>query len=302
MNQFELKYGCNPNQKPASIYMKDGSALPIEILNGRPGYINLLDALNSWQLVKELKAATGLPAAASFKHVSPAGAAVGLKLSDVDKLKLILRRHNEMLTDLGLPAKPIFFDELGKARATGVDGDALHNAAALIAYLNAFSLGELPGMYPFPWCTFHNPNLQISYTQFLLREDGSYAATPNGIAIEMLHGLSGERLAAEVTACGSDIRYRAIAVRNGAVIDVICTNPTGDTVACELEFFGLADGGYLVESWHCNAKQNNCITGGGDGTLQKSAEAERTASGGVLYHRGVLEKDCFVHYRISPRK
>ncbi|MBQ2896656.1 MAG: phosphoribosylaminoimidazolecarboxamide formyltransferase [Oscillospiraceae bacterium] len=85
MNEFELKYGCNPNQKPARIYMKDGSDLPIRVLNGKPGFINLLDAFNSWQLVKELKEATGLPSAASFKHVSPAGAAVGLPLSDVDK-------------------------------------------------------------------------------------------------------------------------------------------------------------------------------------------------------------------------
>ncbi|MBE6976699.1 MAG: phosphoribosylaminoimidazolecarboxamide formyltransferase [Ruminococcaceae bacterium] len=82
MKNFELKYGCNPNQKPASIYMKNGSDLPITILNGRPGYINFMDALNSWQLVKELKEATGLAAAASFKHVSPAGAALGLKLSE----------------------------------------------------------------------------------------------------------------------------------------------------------------------------------------------------------------------------
>ena len=85
MKEFELKYGCNPNQKPAKIYMKDGSDLPIQVLNGRPGFINFLDAFNSWQLVKELKEATGLPAAASFKHVSPAGAAVGLPLSDIDR-------------------------------------------------------------------------------------------------------------------------------------------------------------------------------------------------------------------------
>ena len=85
MKDFALKYGCNPNQKPASVYMKDGSELPITVLNGRPGYINLLDALNSWQLVKELKEATGLPAAASFKHVSPAGAAVGLPLTEIDR-------------------------------------------------------------------------------------------------------------------------------------------------------------------------------------------------------------------------
>ena len=85
MKQLELKYGCNPNQKPASISVNDGRDLPIQVLNGKPGYINFMDALNAWQLVKELKEATGLPAAASFKHVSPAGAAVGLPLSETDK-------------------------------------------------------------------------------------------------------------------------------------------------------------------------------------------------------------------------
>ncbi|MCI7791289.1 MAG: phosphoribosylaminoimidazolecarboxamide formyltransferase [Lachnospiraceae bacterium] len=84
MKELELKYGCNPNQKPSRIYMKDGE-LPIEVLNGKPGYINFLDAFNGWQLVKELKKATGLPAATSFKHVSPAGAAVGLPLTEVER-------------------------------------------------------------------------------------------------------------------------------------------------------------------------------------------------------------------------
>lgn len=84
MNELELKYGCNPNQKPSRIYMKEGE-LPIEVLNGKPGYINFLDAFNGWQLVKELKKATGLPAATSFKHVSPAGAAVGLPLTEVER-------------------------------------------------------------------------------------------------------------------------------------------------------------------------------------------------------------------------
>jgi phosphoribosylaminoimidazolecarboxamide formyltransferase/IMP cyclohydrolase len=83
MNELQLKYGCNPNQKPSRIYMEDGSDLPIQVLNGRPGYINFLDAFNGWQLVRELKKETGLPAATSFKHVSPAGAAVGLPLTDV---------------------------------------------------------------------------------------------------------------------------------------------------------------------------------------------------------------------------
>lgn len=85
MKELELKYGCNPNQKPSRIYMADGSDLPIKVLNGKPGYINFLDALNGWQLVRELKEATGLPAATSFKHVSPAGASVGLPMSDTLK-------------------------------------------------------------------------------------------------------------------------------------------------------------------------------------------------------------------------
>ena len=85
MKEFQLKYGCNPNQKPSRIYMNDSSELPLEILNGKPGYINFLDALNSWQLVKELKEATGLMAAASFKHVSPSGAALGIELDETLK-------------------------------------------------------------------------------------------------------------------------------------------------------------------------------------------------------------------------
>lgn len=85
MNELQLKYGCNPNQKPSRVYMEDGSELPVTVLSGRPGYINFLDAFNSWQLVSELKKATGLPAAASFKHVSPAGAAVATELSDTMK-------------------------------------------------------------------------------------------------------------------------------------------------------------------------------------------------------------------------
>ncbi len=96
MKEFELKYGCNPNQKPAKIFMRDGAELPITVLNGRPGFINLLDAFNSWQLVKELKEATGLPSAASFKHVSPAGAAVGLPLSDTDKKIYFVETEKEL--------------------------------------------------------------------------------------------------------------------------------------------------------------------------------------------------------------
>ncbi|MBR5764720.1 MAG: phosphoribosylaminoimidazolecarboxamide formyltransferase [Bacteroidaceae bacterium] len=110
MKELALKYGCNPNQKPSRIYMEEGE-LPIEVLSGKPGYINFLDALNSWQLVKELKEATGLPAAASFKHVSPAGAAVGLPMSDT--LKKIY-----WVEDAPLPLTPI---ATAYARARGAD-------------------------------------------------------------------------------------------------------------------------------------------------------------------------------------
>ena len=95
MKELELKYGCNPNQKPSRIYMTEGE-LPIEVLNGRPGYINFLDAFNSWQLVRELKAATGWPSAASFKHVSPAGAALGYPLSDTDKAMYFVEADHEL--------------------------------------------------------------------------------------------------------------------------------------------------------------------------------------------------------------
>ena len=112
MKELSLKYGCNPNQKPSRVFMADGSELPIEVLNGRPGYINLLDALNSWQLVRELRQATGIPSAASFKHVSPAGAAVGAPLSDT--LKRIC-----FVDDIeGLDQSPI---ACAYARARGAD-------------------------------------------------------------------------------------------------------------------------------------------------------------------------------------
>lgn len=96
MEKLELKYGCNPNQKPACIFVNDGRALPVEVLNGRPGYINFMDALNSWQLVKELKKAAGLPAAASFKHVSPAGAAVGYELTELERAMYFVDKNAEL--------------------------------------------------------------------------------------------------------------------------------------------------------------------------------------------------------------
>ena len=110
MQELFLKYGCNPNQSPSRIYRDEGE-LPCEVLNGRPGYINFLDALNAWQLVKELKSATGIPAAASFKHVSPAGSAVGVPLNDI-------LRKIYFVDDIKLPLSPI---ASAYARARGAD-------------------------------------------------------------------------------------------------------------------------------------------------------------------------------------
>ncbi|GAA6530229.1 MAG: phosphoribosylaminoimidazolecarboxamide formyltransferase [Prevotella sp.] len=111
MKELALKYGCNPNQKPARIFMDNGGELPVQVLNGRPGYINFLDALNSWQLVKELKEATGMPSAASFKHVSPAGAAIGLPLNDTLK-------HIYFVNDINFELSPL---ACAYVRARGAD-------------------------------------------------------------------------------------------------------------------------------------------------------------------------------------
>lgn len=224
------------------------------------------------------------------------------QLGGVEKLQLILKKHRQLIQELHLPDGPVFLDELGKARTTGVDGDALHNAAGVLTYLIASSVGELDGMYLFPWCTFHNPELQISYTQYLRTEDGSYLATPNGIAIEMVHGLVGERLETGITeAEGRDIAYHAAAVRDGDAYAVLCVNPTGETVPCLVELSGLTAGEYSVEIYRCNFKDNNCVTGVGNGTLQKSAEAQYTAEEGSIRHVETLEKDNFVLLRIRRK-
>ena len=244
-------------------------------------------------------------------HIYEAGATVGMvgigrideaELSDIDKMKLILRQHNELLDELGLPEKPVFLNEIGRSRTTGIAADSLFNASGIITYLNAFSMGEMPGMYPFPWCTFHNPNLQISFTQFLLNEDGSYSATPNGLAIQMMHELSGDRLETSATGFGKDVAYAAVAVRNGAAIDVVCTNPTSESIVCDLVINGLDDGEYNVEVWPVTAIENNCVTGKGNGKLEKRREEIVTSNDGELRYCKPLEKYVFVRHRFTPKK
>ena len=223
-------------------------------------------------------------------------------LGGVGKLRVIAEWHRQLLRDLSLPEKPVFLNELGKASTTGVDGDSLHNAAGILTYLIAWSDSEFDDVYFFPWCTFHNPVLQMSFTQFLLNEDGSYSATPNGLAVELLHSLKGTRLRAAVSQCdGPDVPYRALAVADGDVLNVLCINPTGETVACDLELFSLPDGTYRCEQLLCDRRFNNVVTGNGDGFLRVTSEVECATVNGRLTRRCVLEKDAFVLFRISPK-
>lgn len=235
-------------------------------------------------------------------HLIRAGEFDTARLGGVEKLQLILEKHRKLLAELDLPDGPVFLNELGKARTTGVDADALYNAAGVLTYLIASSVGAMEGMYLFPWCTFHNPQLQMSYTQYLLTEDGSYLATPNGLAIEILHGLSGDRLESTVTETnGPEPQYRAIAVRNGEEYQVLCINPTGENIPCIAEISGLPDGEYTMDIYRCNYKDNNCVTGIGNGTLQKTAEAQYTAVDGSFRHLEVMERDNFVLLKIRRK-
>ncbi|MBR2634783.1 MAG: hypothetical protein IKD31_04310 [Clostridia bacterium] len=226
------------------------------------------------------------------------------RLSGVEKIREIYRLHQEMIRDLGLPPKPVFLDETGRARATGVDGDSIHNAAGLLTYLVAFAEGEWEGMYPFPWCTFHNPELQISYTQYLLRPDGSYAATPNGIALEMLHSLSGSLLEKSVSFPASpDGDYTALAVKNGEEISVLMVNPAPNSYPAALEISGLSEGEWEAEVFRCNHLDNNVVTRAGKGTGALSATGRFSArpENGVLRHTELLDKDSFVLLKFKKR-
>lgn len=222
----------------------------------------------------------------------------------VGKLKKIMALHNDMLERYSLPRKPVFLNELGKAKTTGIDGDALFNAAGLITYLNAFGSDGLEDMYPFPWCTFHNPNLQISYTQYLLCEDGSYCATPNGMAIKMLHSLSGNRIECTVSeSYGKDPEFQAVAVKSDGDVSLVITNPSGEAVPGFIEVHGLNDGEYTIRGYLCDSVSNNCVTGKKhDGkSLEQTGEALREARDGVLRHTCVLTPNAFVLYRITNK-
>lgn len=223
-------------------------------------------------------------------------------LSGVEKLQKILSLHKQLIDRLHLPERPVFLNEIGRARATGLDGDSLYNAAGNLTYLIAFAKGALDDALPFPWCTFHNPELQMSYTQYLLREDGSYSATPNGIAMELLHSLRGDLLSTEVIEGQyPDLSYCAIAVKNEKELCVLAVNPTGETVPGILAVNGLSDGNYAAEAYRCNLIDNNVVyrRGKGDGSLQKTADLELLCKEGTLRHTEILEPNAFVLIRIS---
>jgi len=159
----------------------------------------------------------------------------------------------------------------------------------------AFEKNEFKNTYLFPWCTFHNPSYQISYTQFVLNEDGSYSATPNGIALMMLHKMRGDILELDIEkGIGRDVEYRVIATEDNGKISVLCANPTGDITPCRLTLSGLADGNYKLSQYLCDDKNNNCVTGKSNGTLEKTGEIELEAQNGCLRFDFILERDNFI--------
>ena len=226
-------------------------------------------------------------------------------LGAVDRFKLLLRRHHKKLAELGLPEKTIFCNEMGRTRTTGVLTDSLRNAAGVFSYLIAFEDPELNSFYMFPWCSFHNPELQISYTQFLLKGKGEYAATPNGIALMMLHKIKGERVKTEVEDCATkDAPYCAIAVMQEGekpCLYVVCTNPTDVSGNFSVDIRGLADGKYEVREYLCNSDKNNCVTGTGSGKME-CTDVRTVAAEGGLHLKTPAEINAFVLYEITPKQ
>ncbi|MBO4792258.1 MAG: hypothetical protein J5592_08205 [Clostridia bacterium] len=243
-------------------------------------------------------------------HIYDHGATVSLikqgrfeeaALGCVGKVKKGIAGHRAALKELGLPEKTVFMDEVGRTRTTGIDFDSLRNAAGVAGYLISHGTEGLEDVYYFPWCTFHNPELQISFTQFLLRPDGSYAATPNGIAVMMMHRMKGERLATAVSeASGPDTEYRAIGVKDSGSVWAVALNPTDRPEPLDLVFEGVGDGRFSLELFRCNGVDNNIVTGKGDGSLRLTASVTLEASGGRLEYRDFLSIDGFTQYRLTP--
>ena len=215
------------------------------------------------------------------------------KTGMVGRMRHILKEHHALLKKLELPELPLFWDELGRADATGSVEDDLYNAAANIICFIAAEEKDFDNVYLYPWCTFHNPVLQMSYTQFLLNPDGSYAITPNGISVKMMHELAGDRVEAAVSgAPGFEPECRAIAVKNGDTIKVVVANPEQQAEPLTLE---LPHGQYAVTGTRVDSAHNNFPAGHGEKTMKPTAEFLCTGSIST-----VLEKNAFVLYEIRP--
>lgn len=225
------------------------------------------------------------------------------QMSDIDKLKMILKNHNDLAREIGLPQKPVFLDEVGRAKCTGVKADSIYNAAGVITYLIAFAKHAFENMYLFPWCTFHNPNTQTSYTQFYVNENGEYGATPNGMAIIMLHKMNGSMVDVSITdAVGRDAIYRAIAVKNDSSLYILCVNPTNDIIPNRLCITGMERPGYSVDMYKCNDNFNNCFTANGNGQLSITRTLTWKSHDNRITCDFFLERDAFVLFEIHLDK
>lgn len=216
----------------------------------------------------------------------------------VERYRMILELHEQLRRKYGLPRAPLFMDEWGKGSATGNLYDNLLNATGNIITMNGQVHGVLGDFKTFPWCTFHNPELQISYTQYTLREDGTYAATPNALALIMLHHLHGDILGTNTSSPrGNDTRWRTLAVRDGDDISVVVCNPRGVSEKCRIEIHDLPAGKWSVRDHMCDSDLNNCVTGSGTGApglaCTGSSDVE-VARGGVLKLERELERDAFL--------
>ncbi len=212
----------------------------------------------------------------------------------VDRYRMITDLHESLLSEFGLPEAPVFMDEWGKCTHTGYLTDNLRNATGNLLTFNAQVHGKFGKWETFPWCTFHNPTLQMSYTQFVLRDDGGYNATPNALAMMILHELSGEIVKTRnVTGKSIDAPYQVLAVRNGNDLSAVCCNPRGESDTCLLHIEGLESGAYTMEEYLCDSTFNNCVTGTGSGIMECTAVSSVTVNGRFTVTR-TLETNAFL--------
>ena len=213
-------------------------------------------------------------------------------MSAAERFKLFLYMHNKKLKELGLPQKPIFIDEMGSTSTTKIPTDSLRNAAGVIS--NLIASADMENIYMFPWCTFHNPNLQISFTQFLMLEGGSYVPTPNGNAIIMLHRLAKKQLKID-----ENTDYRAVATAEDNRITILCTNTTGEIDEFRARIVGLKAGRVVMKEYLCDSYRNNRVTGEQVKELHATRHAEFVVSDGVVELFAVAEPYAFVLWELE---